>query len=120
MFQAEGSVRYVARGSYSARSCILASKRQRQSCDAFVARFIADIYAAVAEEEARAISVRTKAALAAAKARGVKLGGPKLAQIRASGVTSLRKVATALQARGVATARGGQWTVAQVSNALRR
>jgi DNA invertase Pin-like site-specific DNA recombinase len=108
--------------------------------------FMLHIYAAVAEEEARAISVRTKAALAAAKARGVKLGGPKLAQarllghaanrkaadkfaanakpiiaeIRASGATSLRKVAAALQARGVPTARGGTWNAAQVANVMRR
>src|SRR5664279_3578656 len=86
--------------------------------------FMLHIYSAVAEEEARAISVRTKAALAAAKAKGKVLGGPKLAEarllghaenrrkadafaanvkpiiaeIRASGVASLRKVATVLQA----------------------
>ena len=38
-------------------------------------RFMFHIMAAVAEEEARMISVRTKAALCEAKKRGVKLGG---------------------------------------------
>ena len=44
--------------------------------------FILHLFAALAEKERAMISTRTKAALKAAKARGVKLGGPKLAQAR--------------------------------------
>ena len=112
----------------------------------FANKLTIHILAAVAEYEREAISARTKAALAAAKARGVKLGGPKLQeaqrrgvisnkanadrfaanvlpviqQIRASGATSLRATAKALNARGIATARGGVWTPVQVTAALRR
>ena len=46
--------------------------------------FILHLFAALAEKERAMISVRTKAALAAAKARGVTLGGHELAKARKS------------------------------------
>jgi DNA invertase Pin-like site-specific DNA recombinase len=94
------------------------------------------------------ISRRTKEALAAAKARGVKLGGarpgqhkldPQLAmqaRIAASdrfakrvqpiaselhdGGLSLRQIAAELAKRCVQTMRGGAWTAAAVRNVLLR
>jgi DNA invertase Pin-like site-specific DNA recombinase len=102
--------------------------------------------AVFAEMERDAISKRTKEALAAAKARGVKLGNPRLAkaraeintarqeaadafaasvlpiirEIQASGISSPRGVAKALSTRGVKTARGGAWTAVQVGGILAR
>ena len=104
------------------------------------------ILAAVAQHEREIISARTSAALHAAKARGKRLGNPKLSEarkqaarsrreranrysanllpvireIQASGVKSLRGIARALVARGVPTARGGAWTPVQVSAILQR
>ena len=105
-------------------------------------RFTLHIMAAVAEQEAKAISDRTKAALAAAKARGVKLGTPltqrlateqrtaadtyagtltaTLEELRLCGVTSVREVAAALNERGIRTRKGGQWHPTSVQRLLDR
>jgi len=108
--------------------------------------FILHLFAALAEKERAMISTRTREALSRAKARGVKLGGPKLAQarkaavkiiktnadrhaanvlpiireIQRAGAKSLRAIAEALNARGVATARCGRWQGMTVSNVLAR
>jgi DNA invertase Pin-like site-specific DNA recombinase len=110
-------------------------------------RLTVHILAAVAEHEREMISQRTKAALAAAKARGTLLGNrtnievaqrnsrvvrskasaqfvqnaiPVIKQIQATGLTSLREVAGALNARGVRSARGGGWHPTQVKRVLER
>lgn len=108
--------------------------------------FILHLFAALAEKERAMISTRTKAALAAAKARGVTLGGPELAkarksavasikaladqqaanvlpiirEIRRAGAMSLHQIADALNARGITTSRGGQWYASSVKNVLER
>jgi DNA invertase Pin-like site-specific DNA recombinase len=108
--------------------------------------FVLHLYAALAEKERALISDRTKRALAAAKARGVNLGGPKLPEAREiaqatikahadqhaanvipiireakkAGATSLRDIAEVLNARGIATARGGRWHATSVKNVLER
>lgn len=114
------------------------------------------VMALVAEEERRAISARTKAALQAAKVRGVKLGGhrtdakgkpvtlsreniakgreaiarradakatdiaPAIRELRESGATSLRDIASGLNNIGIPTPRGGQWQATQVARILSR
>jgi DNA invertase Pin-like site-specific DNA recombinase len=128
------------------------------------------IMAAVAQAERKAIGVRTKEALAAAKAKaavegqgyradgtpwktGARLGNPNgtaalqraakgnraavsaiqagaderaadlspiIADIRASGATSLPAIAKELNSRGIVTARGGAWHPSTVRNLLSR
>src|SRR3954469_24176633 len=108
--------------------------------------FVLHLFAALAEKERSLISSRTRQALAAAKARGVTLGNPKLhvarknavetvtatadkfaanvlpiiREAQKAGATTLRDIAAALNARGVATARGGQWPPKAASNILER
>jgi DNA invertase Pin-like site-specific DNA recombinase len=107
--------------------------------------FILHIYAALAEKERAMISARTKEALERAKARGVRLGNPRLDEVRGKGAASmkaaaarfaanvlplilpmraegksLREIADALNARGVPTARGGKWAPTQIADILKR
>ena len=92
-------------------------------------RFMIHVYAAMAEEEARRISSRTKAALAVAKARGVRLGvnaltlaithraeadafaslvAPKILAMADQG-NSIRLIAKKLNSESINTAMGGRW-----------
>jgi DNA invertase Pin-like site-specific DNA recombinase len=103
--------------------------------------------AIIDEEEARRISDRTKAALRALKARGVKLGKPEnltteaqkkgaeansrkagdrnkavvptILQLRSEGL-GMAAIASRLNADGIPTAMGGDWHAAQVQRILKR
>jgi DNA invertase Pin-like site-specific DNA recombinase len=111
---------------------------------------VVGIMAVVAQAERQMISARTKAALAAARARGVRLGTPSnlrnspagqaksqeircahaarwiadlrpvMDEVRAAGASSLREIAAALNARAIPAARGGAWSAVQVSRVLER
>lgn len=110
-------------------------------------RLTVRLMAVIAQEEREMIAKRTKDALAAAKARGVKLGGfragarvdhqqgikalqdradafaagvgPMIAEMRRSG-SSLRQIAEELTTRGIRTSRGGAWSADAVRQVILR
>ena len=43
---------------------------------------------------------------------------PVIEEVKAAGATSLRQIATALDARGITTVRGGKWSAVQVQRLL--
>ena len=111
---------------------------------------VVGIMAVMAQAERQMISARTKAALAAAKARGERLGKPEnlrnqeagrdqgrakrtltarqraadlrpiIVDVQRSGASSLRQIAAELNQRGIPTARGGTWSAVQVKRVLQR
>ena len=128
------------------------SKVKFVACDMPEANeLIVGVMAMIAQHERKLISERTKAALAAAKRKGTKLGNPNgaralrghgnreataaikakahsfaddvapiIADIREGGINSYRGIAKELNARGILTARRGQWHPATVRAVMAR
>ena len=109
--------------------------------------FMLHVYAALAEKERAMIAERTRVALAAKKAAGATLGNrtnlaeaqakgaaarteaadafaanvlPIIREMQRTGIKTPRKIAEALNARGIRTARGGAWYGSTVRNVLAR
>ncbi|MDK9721981.1 MAG: recombinase family protein [Rhodospirillales bacterium] len=104
-------------------------------------RFMLHVYAAMAEEEARRIGARTKAALAAAKARGTVLGThgrelarrnvetaqafamtiePAIRSLQAEGFATVRALTEEMNRRAIPTPGGGKWHLGTVHRVLTR
>ncbi len=98
--------------------------------------FMLHIYAALAEQERRMISARTRQALAAARERGVVLGNARQALVNKNesaaraeslrpvldGMSGLsaRAIATELTMRGVPATRGARWSAKTVLRVMAR
>lgn len=129
-------------------SALMESGVQFVCCDMPSANpFTLHVMGAMAEQEGRMISERTKAALAEARRRGVRLGNPRLAEVRgnpvaaskanqeqaksrarmllglvtqakAEGATTLAGIAAYLNQAGALTPRGMEWRPSSVSRLL--
>jgi DNA invertase Pin-like site-specific DNA recombinase len=109
--------------------------------------FMLHLYAALAEQERRVISGRTRLALRQKAAQGFRLGNrvnlaeagrkgvqrqqegadafaatimPKVRELQQAGVETTRGIANALNEHGIKTARGGAWHRSTISNLLAR
>jgi DNA invertase Pin-like site-specific DNA recombinase len=98
--------------------------------------FMLHIKAAMAEEERRQISERTRAALSAAKERGVRLGNQAQADANKAAAAArdaqvrplletiwelpYREIAEELTQRGIAAPRGGAWNPMSVMRTMKR
>ncbi len=109
--------------------------------------FMLHVYAALAEKERNLIAQRTQAALQAKKSAGAQLGNrtnlaeaqakglkerlrrsdqfaanvlPIIREIQSTGATTYQAVADALNRRGIATARGGEWYPSTVRKLMLR
>ncbi len=121
------------------------------ACDQpHASKFVLHIFAALAEQERDMISQRTKDAMAAAKARGVKFGGYRgtppsdaarklasarrkadadttarnyadlLQEAKAAGAVSANAIARYLNSKGIKTQRGKAWQPITVRNMMKR
>jgi DNA invertase Pin-like site-specific DNA recombinase len=93
--------------------------------------FMIHIYAALAEKKAQGAFLGNRTNLTAAQTKrtaSIRAAAdafasnvlPVIRQIKAGGVTSFRGIADELNARGVRTARGGEWHATTVRNTLLR
>ena len=123
-------------------STLLDSKLEFVACDApHATRMMLQILSVFAEHEARMISERTKAALAAARARGVVLGShgrmlaeqykaeavvfaatmsEPIAAARCAGASTFAQIADHLDRAGYLTREGSRWLPMSVARVVRR
>lgn len=142
-----GSILLIAKLDRLARSVafissLMEAKTEFIAVDApYANRLMLHLLAAFAEHEREQISARTKAALAAARARGVRLGAngrvladraikdatqfcqPLEADVRAiiaAGARNIRDVAAGLNDRAIPARQGGLWWPSNTANLMKR